>query len=255
MEVLLALLTKESLPSLTPLGGFHMLILKQLLSDFSATTGLHILLIDITGQILIPHSQVADQAQALKISHAIRTRQKTIFLDQAVGFALPVILDKQLVGTVLCRADTSIANLQLSGTVRILQLLMTYYLNTLTQPQFSPTTTALPAKLRPEIKMAVQYIHSHLNENITLAQISKQVFLSSYYFSKLFKKETGSNYVDYVNSKKIRQAQLLLQDSSWPIDSIAQSLGFTQSSYFSKTFKRITGVSPRQFQKQCAASF
>jgi AraC-like DNA-binding protein len=231
---------------------FVMLALNQLLTDFAATADLQVCLLDITGQVLTPRVTL-DSKLTLKVGHRMRTHPKTLLLAAPSGFALPVVLDEQLVGTILCTCPTPIPEAKRTSTITILQLLLATYINGLTQRQPLTAADDVPVALRSELKLAIQYIHSHLNENIALARISKQVFLSSYYFSKLFKKELGINYIDYVNGKKIRHAQLLLQDNSWSIDSIAQSLGFTQISYFSKTFKKVTGVSPRQFQKQCQA--
>ncbi len=103
---------------------------------------------------------------------------------------------------------------------------------------------------RPEILAALEYINRHLNEVITLDEVADHVYLSGYYFSKLFKKELGTNFVDYVNEKKINRSLILLQDSTWSIDSIAHSLGFSQASYFSKIFKRVTELSPREYRQK-----
>ncbi|MDT2848558.1 PocR ligand-binding domain-containing protein [Vagococcus carniphilus] len=102
---------------------------------------------------------------------------------------------------------------------------------------------------RQEIIDALDYINRHLNEVITLDEVSDHVYLSGYYFSKLFKKEVGQNFVDYVNEKKINRSKILLQDSTWSIDSIAHSLGFSQPSYFSKLFKKVTQMSPRDYRQ------
>lgn len=225
-----------------------MLALNQLLTDFANATELQVCLLDINGQNLTGATTTFTQ----KVSRSIRTRQKTLFLTDPAGLAQPIILDEQLVGTVLCTSTAPLTATKRTSMSTILQLLINTYPTGLTQQQPLPAADDVPAGVRSEIKQAIQYIHTHLNENISLARISKQVFLSSYYFSKLFKKEIGINYIDYVNHKKILHAQLLLQDTSWTIDSIAQSLGFTQITYFSKTFKKVTGISPRQFQKQAS---
>lgn len=109
-------------------------------------------------------------------------------------------------------------------------------------------------ELRPEIADALEYINRHLNEVLTLDEVADQVYLSGYYFGKLFKKEVGMNFVDYVNEKKISRSMILLQDSTWSIDSIAHSLGFSQASYFSKIFKRVTNISPREYRQKIQRS-
>nr|SFZ88591.1 Propanediol utilization transcriptional activator [Loigolactobacillus rennini] len=106
---------------------------------------------------------------------------------------------------------------------------------------------------KPEIKEALNYINKHLNEPITLDEVAKHIYLSSYYLSKCFKKEMHINFITYVNNKKIERAKILLQDSTWSIDSIARSLGFSQTSYFSKTFRKTTQISPSQYRKHVQA--
>lgn len=110
--------------------------------------------------------------------------------------------------------------------------------------------TELPKNCHSEIEEAIDYINKHLNEAITLNEVANHVYLSEYYLSKLFKKELGINFIDYINEKKINRAMILLQDSTWSIDSIAYSLGFSQASYFSKIFKKVAKVTPSQYRNQ-----
>ncbi|KRL56141.1 helix-turn-helix domain-containing protein [Furfurilactobacillus rossiae] len=100
-----------------------------------------------------------------------------------------------------------------------------------------------------EINDALIYIEQHLNQNISLEEVAQRVYLSSFYFSKLFKKSTHMNFSDYLAAKKIKRAMVLLQDTTTPVKQISQRLGFSQTSYFSKTFKKYTNTTPSEFRK------
>ena len=101
-----------------------------------------------------------------------------------------------------------------------------------------------------EIKKALAYIDKNLHKNIQLEEIADHVYLSHYYFSKLFKKEMNVNFITYVNQKKIERAKVFLIDSKWSVEHIARNLGFNQTSYFCKIFKNFTGFTPAEFREQ-----
>ena len=68
------------------------------------------------------------------------------------------------------------------------------------------------------------------------------------YFSHLFSKETGMNFTDYLEQVRIFKAQILLRDTSDSIASISEQVGYTSQSYFSKAFKKNTGITPNTYR-------
>ncbi|MFH5810245.1 helix-turn-helix transcriptional regulator [Companilactobacillus sp. FL22-1] len=97
---------------------------------------------------------------------------------------------------------------------------------------------------------AIEYIDNNLNKRLTLDQVSSKVYLSDYYFSKLFKRETGLSFSVYLNARKIQKAMLLLRESEKSINEISDALGFTRLSYFSQTFKKYTGIAPTKYRTE-----
>lgn len=95
---------------------------------------------------------------------------------------------------------------------------------------------------------AIEYIDSNLDKRLTLDQVSSKVYLSDYYFSKLFKRETGLSFSVYLNARKIQKAMILLKESDKSINDISENLGFTRLSYFSQTFKKYTGYAPTKYR-------
>ncbi|MEA4890137.1 MAG: response regulator [Clostridiaceae bacterium] len=100
-----------------------------------------------------------------------------------------------------------------------------------------------------EITEALRYIRNHYEKNITLNQVARQVNLSAGYFSNLFKKEVQENFVGYLNNLRIEQAKNLLQSTNLKAYEVAEKVGFTETTYFCKVFKKTTGMSPNEFRK------
>lgn len=130
-----------------------------------------------------------------------------------------------------------------------LSVLSSYYLNHQTaEPIDSIAEEAPQLNEKKEIADAKYYIQMNLHRTITLDETAKKVFLSPYYFSKLFKAETGITFVAYVSQQKMVQATELLRHSDLSISQIAKSLGFNQTSYFSRIFKKEYSMTPKEYR-------
>ncbi len=99
------------------------------------------------------------------------------------------------------------------------------------------------------IYKAVEYINKNYMKKITLEDVASYVHLSPTYFSKLFKDETKYNFNTYLNNVRIEMGKKLLLDESIPIVDISNLIGFEDQSYFSKVFKKLTGVTPGKYRK------
>jgi YesN/AraC family two-component response regulator len=103
-----------------------------------------------------------------------------------------------------------------------------------------------------EIKRALAFIDDHYKENIRLKYIADRVNLSSYYFSRLFKKEVGVNLSQYILHKRLEIAKKMLEETDQSIVDISASVGFQEHNYFGKIFKRFTGTTPSEYRRQYA---
>ncbi|MNB95587.1 putative response regulatory protein [compost metagenome] len=97
------------------------------------------------------------------------------------------------------------------------------------------------------IAKAKQFVNRNYMEEISLDSVSKYINISANYFSAVFKKETGTNYIDYVTNVRIEAAKRLLIEQKYKIYEISQMVGYENEHYFSRVFKKITGVSPKKF--------
>jgi len=94
-----------------------------------------------------------------------------------------------------------------------------------------------------------EYIDKRVNSTITVKELSDLIFRSPAQTIRIFKKEYGLTPYAYLLESKVRMAKLLLRNTSMSIKQISYELSFTDEHYFSNIFKKITGVSPRQYRK------
>jgi len=94
----------------------------------------------------------------------------------------------------------------------------------------------------------IEYIKSNYQKHISLEEIARITYMSRTYLSSLFKKETGYSISEYINNIRISRAQNFLVESDVDIAEIARMCGFEDQSYFTKVFRRITGVTPKKYR-------
>ena len=99
------------------------------------------------------------------------------------------------------------------------------------------------------LQKIVKYIEVHIMEPIHLSDAAAETGVSSAYLSTMFKKEMGYNFIEYVNLRKTELAKQMLQDGKMVCE-VSELLGFENSTYFSRVFKRYTDVSPDTYRKQ-----
>lgn len=98
------------------------------------------------------------------------------------------------------------------------------------------------------IKKSMFYISQNFNQPITLHDVAKEVNLHPTYFSTLFKQSTGFSFKEYLNMIRIEESKRLLANTNFSIIDIAIASGFDDQSYFSKVFKKYTGMTPKQYR-------
>ena len=113
----------------------------------------------------------------------------------------------------------------------------------------------LQSRLKTRLHHAFRYIDEHLEENFSLLQLSEACGISKEYFCKIFKDYTGMRPMEYVTYVRIQNAKKMLLHSDLSISEIARRTGFSDSSYFSKTFKRLESVTPMQFSGRGKAAW
>ena len=103
-------------------------------------------------------------------------------------------------------------------------------------------------EMRP-ITEAKRYIQQHYREALRLEDVSSAVGFNATYFSTLFKKETGQNFMDYLTELRISKAKELLCGDKLSVQDVAEMVGYRDLKYFSRLFKKAAGVSPSDYKK------
>lgn len=103
------------------------------------------------------------------------------------------------------------------------------------------------------IKKAYEYIDDNFSRDISLGEISEELNISSYYFSKLFKDETGEGFVEYLTRRRIDKAKDMLKDPEKSIKEICSECGYSDPNYFSRIFKKSTGMTPTEYKERAGS--
>jgi ligand-binding sensor protein/AraC-like DNA-binding protein len=101
------------------------------------------------------------------------------------------------------------------------------------------------------LKPAIEYIYKNKSENVTVEKMAKVCHISQSYFSRLFAKETGENFSNFSSRLKIEWAKNILEEKNMSINEISDELGFSETGYFIKVFKKYEGVTPAIYRKYC----
>ncbi|WP_394185844.1 response regulator transcription factor [Metabacillus halosaccharovorans] len=101
---------------------------------------------------------------------------------------------------------------------------------------------------RKEVIDACKYVEINLEKKITLDEVANVLYLNSSYFSRLFKKEVGETFVEYVTKAKMNRAKELLEQTVDSVGKICERLGYDNQSYFIKVFKNYAGVTPIEYR-------
>lgn len=97
------------------------------------------------------------------------------------------------------------------------------------------------------MRSIVQYVERRLSEKIELEEASRLAGMSYFYFSKYFKRATGTSFTDFVNRKRIAKAERLLATSGRSVAEVASEVGIGNMAHFYELFKRFNGCTPKQY--------
>lgn len=105
------------------------------------------------------------------------------------------------------------------------------------------------ARVVEEIDKATIYFNEHYSEDISIDEYAQNNHVSVSWFIRNFKHYTGSTPMQYILSKRIYNAEILLQDSTYNITEISEIVGYENPLYFSRIFKKVKGLSPSEYRK------
>lgn len=143
------------------------------------------------------------------------------------------------------KSDGMMGQLYVESLTQVLIIHLLRHYSTSTQniaPKHGGLTTS-------QLRQAIDYVQAHLDQDLSLAQIAAAISISPTYFSRLFKRATGSSPHQYVIQQRVERAKVLLKTTDLALANIALQVGFSSQSHLTQHFKRLTGVTPKQVSK------
>jgi AraC family transcriptional regulator len=192
----------------------------------------------------------------IKIKHEFVSELATrLGLDWRVGeiFFLELIsINKELISIsehLIFEAKTCSIGYKIILDTLITQLvinLLRNYLRLRHNPQIEISRVGLVDR---RLRRAIEYIHTHYNQELALSEMAQAAFLSEYHFAHLFKKLTGLTPNNYLIAVRVEQAKKLLIETDLSIVNISLSVGYSSQSHFTKVFRTITGLTPLKYRE------
>ncbi|MEK4060761.1 MULTISPECIES: AraC family transcriptional regulator [unclassified Paenibacillus] len=99
-------------------------------------------------------------------------------------------------------------------------------------------------------EQAASYLRAHYREEITTGMLGDSLNFHPVYIARCMNREYGCSPMEYLLRYRIEQSKLLLMQTSFPIARIAEEVGFNQAPYFSSSFMKLEGISPRQYRQR-----
>jgi AraC family transcriptional regulator len=140
--------------------------------------------------------------------------------------------------------EQRMGQLYLDSLTNILAInLLRHY--TITKPHIPSYQGGLPPR---HLRRIFDYIDTHLDEEIKLANLAQLLDMSQFHFSRLFKQSTGNSPYQYLMQQRIERAKYLLKQTDQSIMNIALNCGFNSHSHLTKKFRQMTGITPKEYR-------
>ncbi|HIW31979.1 MAG TPA: helix-turn-helix domain-containing protein [Candidatus Paenibacillus intestinavium] len=215
-------------------------------------------------ELFVQYAKAVDDIRSAIQSNDLNTLEQTLRkwcehihqqkypIDMVRGWILKIVTDVELKYSVMQHFLTNFSVEQIQKkiyAIDTLDYLFTWlYLHL--EEKIDSFHQSKHSVIRKEIAEAQHYIMNHLCEKISMDEMAKRLHLNATHFSRIFKKETGETFVEYVNRRKMEKAKELLDHSNQSVDQIAQDLAYDNSSYFNKVFRAYSGMSANEYRKR-----
>ena len=177
-------------------------------------------------------------------SYSLTNNEQQIKLYEIFNFSK----DKELLLRFFDKLINEIENKEFNYEVickSILNLFITHIIRSRTSLLFIEESQE---KLNLECIKIKNYIDSHYSQNITLDFLSDLTYMNKFHLVHTFTKQIGLSPINYAINKRIQEAKNLLATTSYSIRDIASIVGFSNSSYFSQMFKKVAGITPKNYR-------
>lgn len=165
-----------------------------------------------------------------------------------VSFLLFADISRQFPNAVSDMYDETVAKIRSSHTILQLHHLLE---DILLKMKAADNTT----RYSDTVQQLLRVIDERYAEDLNLKNVAEDMHLSVVYLGQLFKKETQRSFSQYLNQVRIKKAQQLLLYTQKTINEIADETGYNNTNYFSKMFKKLNGITPKEFREQYESGY
>lgn len=127
--------------------------------------------------------------------------------------------------------------------------LLSSLLTLLMEQSWHPESKTVSRK-RLELAEIKEYLDAHYTEKIVLEDLAERYYINKYYLTKIFKETYGSTISNYLIAMRITKAKQLLRFTDMTVDEVGSAVGMGDANYFSRMFRKVEGISPREYRKQ-----
>ncbi|NGM82877.1 AraC family transcriptional regulator [Paenibacillus sp. 7124] len=117
------------------------------------------------------------------------------------------------------------------------------------QPKISEESATKSRETLEKLERIFTYVENHYREAISLKEVAQYMGFSPYYFTKLFKRNTGMTFVSFLNEYRLNKAKWMLLNGDAPMTEVAEASGFGSVKTFHHFFKEATGISPLKYRR------
>ncbi len=198
----------------------------------------------------IPHKIRSHSPKFIKLTLAFLPSPYSLFHTGADAAAYPFALSEKMnacIQEIFTESDEKNIFSMTIISHRILDILYEFCRGTAMRSAAAP----LPEETRADIKIAIarQYIDDNRGVLLTCAEVAEQCHFNVKYLSRVFKTQTGVSLLDYIHSKKMKEAETLLLQTNDSLSEISMQLGFKNEYYFNSFFKRRSGLTPGTYRR------
>jgi AraC-like DNA-binding protein len=170
-----------------------------------------------------------------------------LWKDELTNQVFRMDSDNTYISALLERFDYTMSEQNISNYQEAASMMVINILNYLQSQKEESQFQGIPRTERHAEKI-MQWVEEQYTNPFDLDKLAKELHLSKHHVSHLFRTETGSSITEYVIARRIRQACWLLKTEAMPIEHIGSQVGIPHFSYFCRLFKKITGVTPKQYR-------
>ena len=192
------------------------------------------------------------------ISKAVQVRPQVIFMDIEMpvknGLEAAAVIKRQqpdvhvIFLTAYDRFDYAVGALRSGAEEYLLKPATETDLRETLQKFFDVSPKAAPEESPFQTALNV-WIRQHYTEDVSLEAAAESMGMSPFYFSRQVKTATGRTFLEYLTAYRIERAKKRLQSTEMPVSEVGRSVGYPDSNYFAKVFKRATGCTPSVYRE------